>query len=448
MQKVNIDLHKTIIGLCIGIFMIFTVYMAFNLKMGISPDSWYHLRVSQEYSKTFGIPENNPDTYQWKDISHIPYLYFWTNGRILNLNSITFNFNEAILLRIFNILYSFGTLIGVYLLSKVYIKNKIFQILPTILLGNTLMFVLLSSSINYDNLGNLFAIFSIYFFVKSIKNRSTTVYPILMILMLLLGVLTKFTILPLAFILVLLTVIDILRNKKEWKISINKGVIITLIPTIFLLILNIQLYGNNLLQYKELTPSCEKVLTHEQCLTNGVYYRDEIDIPEQEVNLFRMITTGERFDPISYSFIWLWEMIRRTIGIFGDSSFFHSIPLVSTFVVFYLIYFVYGLINLKRFSLNTKYLFWIFFLYGLILLYVQNYDMYLKRGNPFLALQGRYIFPVIAPIYIFLSLVWERMFKDRFFRYLILFSLVFFLLLSIPYFVLNVESWWFDTVIY
>ena len=141
-------------------------------------------------------------------------------------------------------------------------------------------------------------------------------------------------------------------------------------------------------------------------------------------------------------------MIRRTIGIFGDSSFFHSIPLVSTFVVFYLIYFVYGLINLKRFSLNTKYLFWIFFLYGLILLYVQNYDMYLKRGNPFLALQGRYIFPVIAPIYIFLVLVWERMFKDRFFRYLILFSLVFFLLLSIPYFVLNVESWWFNAVIY
>lgn len=448
MQKVNIDLHKTIIGLCIGIFMIFTVYMAFNLKIGISPDSWYHLRVSQEYAKTFGIPENNPDTYQWRDISHIPYLYYWTNGRILNLNSITFNFNEAILLRIFNILYSLGTLIGVYLLSKEYIKNKIFQVLPLVLVSNTLMFLLLSSSINYDNLGNLFAIFSIYFFVKSIKNKSTTLYPTLMILMLLLGVLTKFTILPLAFILVSLIFLNIFKNRKEWKILINKKVAIALIPTIFFLLLNLLLYGSNLLQYHELTPSCEKVLTHEQCLTNGVYYRDEVEIPKEDVNLLRMVTNLERFDPISYSFIWLWEMIRRAVGIFGDSSFFHSIPTVSTFVIFYLIYFIYGITHFKKYSLETKYLFWIFFLYGLILLYVQNYDMYLKRGNPFLALQGRYIFPVIAPIYIFLALVWERMYSTKFFRILILISLVLFLLLSIPYFVLNVESWWFDTVIY
>ncbi|KUK76679.1 MAG: hypothetical protein XD93_0774, partial [candidate division WS6 bacterium 34_10] len=104
MSQKKLNIYHLILGLIIGIFIIVTLYLAFNIKMGVSSDSWYHLRVSQKYSETFGIPENGPDTYEWRDISHQPYLFFWINGRVLNLNEVTFEFNETILLRVINVL--------------------------------------------------------------------------------------------------------------------------------------------------------------------------------------------------------------------------------------------------------------------------------------------------------------------------------------------------------
>lgn len=437
-----------IIGICIGIFLLFTVYMAFNVKMGISSDSWYHLKVSQEYAKTLGIPENNPDTYQWRDISHIPYLYFWINGRILNLNSILLNINEAILLRIISILYSLLTVIGVYLLSKEFLNGKILQTLPTVILTNTLMFLFLSSSINYDNLGNLFAVFSIYFFIKSIKNRGENIFPILMILTLCLGVLTKYTLTPLAFILVLLLSIDIWKNRNTWKLNIGRKELLLLIPTIILIALNIQLYGTNLYKYKELTPSCEKVLTYEQCLSNGVFYRDEITIPSVDVDLFRMIKQGERVDPISYSIIWTWLMTKKIVGIMGDSSFYHSIPVITIFFLFYVGTFLYGVFNIKKYTPIERYLLGILFLYGLILMIVQNYDMYLKKGYPDLALQGRYIFPVIAPLYISLVMTWAKIKNKRVRNIVVISILILLIALSIPYFLLNIDNQWLGVISY
>lgn len=448
MQKKIASKQNIIFGILILIFLIFTTYLAFNLKMGISPDSWYHLRVSQEYSKTLGIPENNENTYQWRDITNIPYLYFWINGRILNLNEITFNFNQVILLRVFNILFSLGTVIATYLLSKQFIKNKYAQLLPVALLTNTLMFLSLSSSINYDNLGNMFAAFAILFFVKSIKQKYDIKYPLLTILMLCLGALTKFTILPLAFILVILLVVDIFKNRKGWRINIKDKSLLLILPILFFGGLNLILFGNNILKHGELTPDCEKTLTYEQCLTNGVFYRDNITIPAVEVNVVEMIKSGERLDPIRYAGVWSWEMTKRVVSIMGDQSLYHSNLVVSVFFSLLVITIFIGAFNWKKYNKETKYMVILTLFYLLVLMIVQNYDMYLKRSYPTLALQGRYMFPVISSFYVLLSIFWLKI-GNRYLKIgIIAVSLLLLILLSIPFYILNVDPTWFGSITY
>ncbi|HQJ73919.1 MAG TPA: DUF2142 domain-containing protein, partial [Candidatus Dojkabacteria bacterium] len=250
--------------------------------MGVSPDSYYHLRVSQAYSTTLGIPQNTPQTYQWRDITRIPYLYFWINGRILNINNGVID--EVVLLRVINVIYSLGTVYVMYLLSKEIFKDKWKRVLPVFFLTHTLMFVFLSSSINYDNLANLLSTLSIYFFVKFVKKGINLKYLLLMLLSLCIGALTKSTVLPVALILVILSAVEIAKRKDEVKkIKAGKELLL-LIPIAIFVFLNLSLYGGNLLKYKTLEPSCTQILTHEQCLENGVYYRNKVDYNATPIN--------------------------------------------------------------------------------------------------------------------------------------------------------------------
>jgi 4-amino-4-deoxy-L-arabinose transferase-like glycosyltransferase len=446
--KKNLKVHNLILGLLLAIFLVFTIYLALNLKMGISPDSWYHLRVSQKFSETFGIPENGQDTYKWRDIEHIPYLYFWINARLLNLNSITFNFNEVILLRVINVIYSFFTLVGTYLLSKEFFKKKWLRILPVFLLSNTLMFLFLSSSINYDNLGNMFAVFSILYFVRAVKKKGDWKSIFLMVTMIGLGGLTKYTTLPLSFILVLLTTVWVIKNWRIYKRELKGKVLYWLIPLIILVALNIGVYGVNLVKFQSLQPKCLDVLTYDQCLQNGVFVRDNEWIPPVEVNLIDMISSGGRLDPIRYSGIWIWEMTKRVVGIMGDKSLFALDIYIPFYLFFVVVTLLLAILNWKKFNIETKFISIVTLFYLLVLLLVQNYDMYLKRGYPTLALQGRYMFPVISSFYILLVLFLNRI-NSKWLRGLLFAGLiVLFILGCLPFFFQNVDWSWFGSIEY
>ena len=441
----KIDKSKIVL---IGIFVLFAcfvLYLALSLRMGISPDSFYHLEVSKEYSTTLGIPQNTPDTYQWRDITRIPYLYFWINGRILNINNGLID--EVILLRLVNVIFSLGTIYVVYLLSKEVLKGKWERILPVFLLANTLMFVFLSSSINYDNLANLLSVISILFFVKFVKSKLDIKYLLLMMLFLCIGGLTKFTILPLAFILVILSVIEIFRKRELLKEMRVNRYFLLLIPIALLLFLNFQIYGVNILTYGSLEPNCEQILTHEQCLQNGVYYRDNITFPSTRVrgleDIFEMIRSGERIDPISYFPKWILNITDKIFGIMADESLYMPQAFKYLYLSFLSIGLLLGSIYYKRWSKVDIYLLVISIFYISILFFFQNYNMYLKHNHFYLALQGRYIFPVITAMYVLFS---KSIFfvRKKWLKYSILVSLVvLFLYGCIPFFFLNVDSLWF-----
>jgi hypothetical protein len=437
---------RYVLTFLISIFFVFTFFLAFRIRMGVSPDSYYHFEVSQAYSTTLGIPENTTDTFKWRDITRIPYLYFWINGRLLNINN--GYFNEVILLRIVNVIYSTLTVYFIYLLAKEILKGKWIRLLPVFLLTNTLMFVFLSSSINYDNLTNLFSVIGIYFFVKFVKSNLYIKYFLYMLLFLSLGGLTKFTILPLAFILVVLSFWEMYLKRGSLKEIKLKGEYLLLIPIFFTFFLNIQLYGINIFKYGLLEPKCDQILTHEQCLQNGVYYRDNINIPGIQIegisHIFSLIINGERIDPIRYFGYWIQDITGKIFGIMGDSSLYMQDVFKVAYLSLLLVGIVLGLKYREKFPKVDKYLFLTAIFYIAILFFVQNYNMYLKRDYLYLALQGRYIFPVISILFILFSKVLSFLRKNWFRCFLLLTVIVLFFYGTIPFFFLNVQDWWFD----
>lgn len=412
------------------VFIVVCMFLAFNIKLGVSPDSYYHFEVSKAYSTTLVIPQNTPETFKWRDITRIPYLYFWINGRILNINNGIFD--EVILLRIVNILYSVGTIYIVYLLSKELFKNKWKRLLPVFFLSHTLMFVFLSSSINYDNLANLFCTLSIYFFVKFIKD-SNLKYILLMLLFLCMGALTKSTVLPVALILVILCIVEIIKRKINFKkIKVGKELLL-IAPILLFALLNLELYGGNFIKYGKLQPSCTQVLTHEQCLENGVYYRDRIDFQAVPIKgfseTFDMIRDGERVGPVRYLFKWFPDLTGKIFGVMGDSSLYLPSVFKYIFIFFFLTALISAIVNRKKWTKVDRYLMIILLFYICILFFTQNYSMYLTYNNYYLGLQGRYIFPVISIIYVLMAKSFVII-KERRLRYFILFSFILLLMYS------------------
>lgn len=438
------DISKIALIFIFLVFLLVCIFLAFNIKMGVSPDSYYHLRVSQAYSTTLGIPQNTPQTYQWRDITRIPYLYFWINGRILNINNGVID--EVVLLRVINVIYSLGTVYVMYLLSKEIFKDKWKRVLPVFFLTHTLMFVFLSSSINYDNLANLLSTLSIYFFVKFVKKGINLKYLLLMLLSLCIGALTKSMVLPVALILVILSAVEIVKRKDEVKkIKAGKELLL-LIPIAIFVFLNLSLYGGNLLKYKTLEPSCTQILTHEQCLENGVYYRNKVDYNATPINgpidVFNMIIKGERIGPVRYFFRWFPNLMSKIFGIMGDSSLSLPYYLVALFILFFLTGVVLIISNKKRLTKIDKYLLTILLFYTSILFFTQNYPMYLTYNQYYLGLQGRYIFPVISIIYILLTKSFFFI-KNKKLRNIVLISFSILLIYSCNiYLLLNLPDSW------
>ncbi|MFA7628082.1 MAG: glycosyltransferase family 39 protein [Candidatus Dojkabacteria bacterium] len=442
---------KILLGLTILLFLIFSIYLALNLRMGVSPDSYYHLEVSQAYSETLGIPENTPETYQWRDITRIPYLSLWINGRILNLNEMTFNFDEVTVLRLSNVLTAVGTLIFVYLISKRLIKNKWGQVLPVFLLSNTLMFVFLSSAINYDNLTVLLSTAAIYFLVRFLQEPKKLSHSILIFIFLLLGTLTKSSVLPLAVIIFVIWMLFIFKKKilKEeyFRQSLTLPNILLMVVFFLLIILNFNVYGVNMITFGKIAPSCTQVLTYNQCLENGVFVRSMYKIPTifegGIVESARLVFKGERINPLFYLPYWAVEMSKKIVGIMGDRSLFMRYE----YLPFYFLFFFVGLYmvfkNRKSLSKGDKALGFIFLSYALVVAYYVNYKAYMRTDWMDLGLQGRYIFPVLPIGYVIFSKYFSKIKNTKVLNILLGSLIAIFLLGNYAYFFANVPTDWF-----
>jgi hypothetical protein len=415
------------LGLLI-VFAAYTIFLSLNLQTGIIPDETYRFAVSRYFINTWGIPDDVPIIKTAGESLHRgSFLGYWIYGRMLAIMDTFFpegtEWQSLVYLRLVNALFSYGTVIFTYLLAKEIIKNKWIQLLPSFMLTNTLMFVFLSGGVNYDNPTIFFCSLSLLFFVRIIKEKSFLTNSLAWLLTISIACLIKYSILPLAFIMTVVWIIFIIRNKPsimrdqlfEPK---NIGLFIILIA---LLSLNFSIYGINIIRYQSITPSCLDVYTEEICKESGYAIRhEEMALPEK-LTVVKAFKRGNP-EPIRYIFeTWIRAMFDRIYGIMGHKIYF---PIsVSYFLM--LIYWTIGLglRYIRRPSFVIIGMISIILFYALVLIRM-NYNSQLVYGfDTSVALQGRYIFPVISLAYVIWGHILEIV-PRKLIRYATIFALI------------------------
>ncbi len=444
----------------------------------IPPDEVTHFGMSQIYSKVLLIPENSPETYQYGLVTNIPWLYYWLMGKVYLLN--VTGISDLRFLRIFNIPIAFGTVFFAWRTLRLLTNDRLVQLLLIVAMTNTIMFSFLSAAVSYDNLTNLLAAMAVYFLLAFFKERSGSLLAASFVCQLA-GGLTKSAFLPLILILNLLLLIHEFKKLyklpsalKDWFRTSWKSCLGLSLAIILGFALNIQLYGGNYLRYGTLAPELANVFPPEIVLQNRTQarnmiftmYKDGNVSKEKALQLTGNITnSGDRdnavdlimnyehllktgtpaIGPVEYIPIWVRGMMRGIFGIYAHLGMPCGLPKMYLFLSLLLLA---GFAFMLRWRPRESgwmpaHLAFISFCYGLFLMYAVNYTTYIEYRLTWLALQGRYIFPVIGPIYVLLCYYLMQLARGRIAR-LGIFSLVtmIFIFSDFPYFLFYANSAW------
>jgi len=415
--------ERLILAVLLFAFAVCAGLLAFNLKEGIVPDEKAHFIFARHYANTWGIPPDVPETYaQGWYIAHYPFLYHWLAGRVINLTQL---FAPAasdrallVVLRLTSVLFAAGTLFMTYLLSRELIRKKWWPLLPVFLLANTLMFTFLAGGANYDNLTNLLCTAALYFLLRVFGGRDFLSNSLGWLICICLACLVKFAVLPLALLTFLAWLgFAIWKRKTNFpRPKWNVGQIALLIAALLLVMGNLALYGYNLLFFRQVLPDCEDMFQAEQCALSPYLKRwEDLGLP-QKLSIPESIRQGYP-DPLEYlTGFWFKDMLTKTYGILGHKSYYPG-HIITVYQLFYL-----GMMLLAaRFWRKPTFAVWsaLGIVAGFVLaIFIVNLDSELSHGFKHIALQGRYLFPVIALFYA-LTAYTQSLVKPKYLRVLL-----------------------------
>lgn len=401
---------KLVLILILAIFSAYSIFIATNLQTAVIPDETYRFEVATYFGDTLGIPTDVPIAYSSGDnLQRTPYLGYWLYGRAINVFQLfqpdATEWQILVALRIFNWLFALGTLIFLYGLSKELIANKWWQLFPVFMLTNTLMFVFLSGGVNYDNPTIFACAGALYFFVRALKKEKFVVNSLAWAIFIAIACLIKYSILPLALAMGVIWLVDVIRNRKTLQLEPIKkwhwSTLIYLIVLVGLVSLNIALYGVNLVKFHSLTPTCNDTFPQEVCDASffGMRHK-EMALPEK-LTLIGAFKQGYP-EPIRYFFDeWVREMLKRIYGIMGEKNYFPINIAYFHIALFWIL--LLGFRYIKKLDFINISLIIIFSFYTFVLI-AMNYNSELVYGfNKYIALQGRYLFPVIGIGYVLIT---------------------------------------------
>lgn len=404
----NKDYPTFVFVVLLSIFAIYSTYLALNLQRHILPDEDAHFVFSEHYAKTWGIPEDTPETAAlgWY-IEQNPFLYYWLSGRALNALNLVVpqasSWQKIVFLRLLSVLFSTGAVFFCYLLSKETIKHKWWSLLPVFLLTNTLMFVFLSAGVSYDNLANLFSFISLYFFARVVHGKDYVLNSLGWILFICLGTLVKYPILPLALAMAVAWIIyTVLKRASIFPMYIKSPKLAVLgLVTALAIAGNLAIYGVNLLVYQSITPACADLFDKDLCALSPYSARYREIALDHKMTILESVQLGYP-DPLEYViYSWIPNMLYRIYGILAHLSYFPGY-----IITFYQLLFFWYLLLFFRYWKQPSFaiysLLGIFLFYSFILLY-QNYSSELVYGFKQIAMQGRYLFPVIGAVYVLIG---------------------------------------------
>ena len=207
---------------------------------------------------------------------------------------------------------------------------------------------------------------------------------------------------------------------------------ILMILCVFFLALNLNLHLRNLVEHRSLTVPVEAVLGLENAMQNRIFARNYImrqfragKLNRQEayrmasirikhekdrsdtiflINVAareKMQASPQRLDRFRYAFLWVDMMLGKTFGIMGHKD---MEKRNAALVPYMLVILLATALMIRKFSFrdmggNAAVLLLLVVGYTAILMQYVNYSGYESSGTIILAVQGRYLFPVIYAAY-------------------------------------------------
>jgi hypothetical protein len=446
----------------------------------VPPDEVTHFGACTVFSKAFLLPENSPGSYQFGLVTNIPWLYYWIMGKLLHLNF--FGMSDLVFLRLLNIPIAFATVYFVRRLVRLLTEDRLTELLVVVAMTNTLMFSFLSATVSYDNLTNLLAAMAIYYLFAFFQERAGNLLA-LSLLCILAGCLTKITFLPLAVILAVLFVLREIRQiptlpaacKEYLKLPGRRGTVL-LAGILVGLVLNIHLYGGNYVNFGTINPGVETVLPLEKAMQHrltarnhifNLFKQGKITIDKAREMATQITHPGDRNDtitlvenyayaqqeefkplgPAPYTAIWILQMLSTSFGIkahIGMPN--HGVSFIPL-TVLVLCVLTACVVRWRPWDLN-----WlpasfvgISVCYAAFLLIKINYQNYLDSTDIVLSVAGRYIFPIMGPVYAVSCLYLMRLFKGEKGRLAVAaFAALVLVYSDFPFFLSNVTPEWYD----
>lgn len=388
-----ISFYNIYILICLLVWMTFSIYFLFATKAGIPPDETYHLGVIEQYKQVAIFLKDNETSYFLGQISRTPFLYHFLASKALVLNNLL-NMPELYFLRMIS--YIIG--IVYFIISLKFIKeaseNKLTHLLFITFVTFTTMLPFLFSSVHYDNMINLLSVASFLYLLRYYKTQDLK-YVLYVAAVGLLGILVKSTYAPL-LVLQIIAIFFIYRKSKarSFKELIYIFVANRLLTAgiIVLILINSYYFGLNLLKFNTPFAKCSDVLTHEQCMNNAIYSRGE-SFSQRELLQPSIVSI------VDYHSIWQKRMVGSLFGIYSH----HTLSL-SRSVVYVLLIFTQICVYLFALKVGSKkfnkldYIMIFVTLPYILLIFIKNYNSFLIAGIP-VATQGRYLIPVLIPLY-------------------------------------------------
>jgi hypothetical protein len=345
------------------------VFFALSVSSFVPPDEVTHAGLCKVFSRVFLLPENGPGTYQFGLVTNIPWLYYWTMGKLLHLN--VTGLPDLVFLRLLNIPLAFGTVWYAMRMLRLLTDEPLARLLLLVLLTNTAMFSLLSAAVSSDNLTNMLATMAIYYALAFFKYRSANLLPT-SLLCLLAGSLTKVTFLPLVLVLAILLAGFALLQFRTFLAALGEGFAfrgksrwqrVQLLLILVALGFNLQHYAGNYLHYRHLSPTVENILPTENVMQYRIGARDkifrlyesqkisymdalqmagEIGHPGDKADTFYLLMNYENLKanpslwmgPVAYAKAWFEGVVMTTFGIKGHLPMYKSPPYqIPLFVV-------------------------------------------------------------------------------------------------------------------
>lgn len=455
------------------------IYFAVSISPHVPPDEVTHFGVSTIFSTALLLPDNSPESFQYGLVTNIPWLYYWIMGKLLHLNF--FGVPDLLFLRILNIPFAFATVCFVRRIATLFTDDALVRLLVVVAMTNTLMFSFVSASVSYDNLTNLLAAMSFYYLTAFFKNRSAGCLA-MSIISVLTGCLTKFTFLPFVPLFLLLFIIREVRNFGSFAPKAGalfkmqgKAGLVMLVAILVGLLLNIQLYGGNYLKYKAISPSVEAVLPLEKAMQYRLFARGkifeqfrhgQISLDQAHEMASHISHPGDRQDtltlidnyayrqqagfkplgPLPYTAIWTLQMLSTSFGIkahLGMPNHGLSFIPLAVLILFVIAAFVVRWRPWDMAWLPTS-LLAVAVCYAAIILAGINYPNYLDSTDIVMTVAGRYVFPIMGPVYAVSCLYLLRLFKgDKMRLGLAVFAALVLVFSDFPFFLANVTAAWY-----